>query len=512
MSANGFFGRLIGSGAADEGDEPGTSPRSGTEGIGGATTTTKGGPGRGRAAAPQEEGQMPRYLAVERLAGAIADLPPDVPRESAALIVRKTLDAAGVELSEVDASTRAQESRLSSEIGAAEDRQETFREKTREAVRSLEEEIRKAREACEEVVASEERKISRHRALLGEVRRVRAFFGFSEAEGGGEEAGPPEGEEPAGPAEQRGTRRAERRGTRRAREPLDAEEARHVRARQDGWAVVREGNERATSVHPTQAEAANEGRDIARKEETEFFLHARDGRVREHNSYVKDEPPLQRAEVAGRADQEAPEEQEEVVGQEGGDPIVRASDAAEQDHHGEPGPSIEGAGHTQEAQGSAAEPLDERSRELQERYAGYLVRDVNGEKIGEIDRLFLGENDQLEYLGSKTDPTESRSILIPMAASRVDDERRMIEVNALKYMIEDGPAFESEEEITPELERRVCDYYGITFVEPSTKKAVYGANYAASAASRGEEVSPAEAEGVSTGEEEVRMQRAEEEP
>jgi Uncharacterized protein conserved in bacteria (DUF2188) len=59
----------------------------------------------------------------------------------------------------------------------------------------------------------------------------------------------------------------------------------HVEPRKKGWAVVREGNERATSVHLTQAEAAKEGQDIARRDETEFFLHAQDGRIREHNSY-----------------------------------------------------------------------------------------------------------------------------------------------------------------------------------------------------------------------------------
>ena len=161
-----------------------------------------------RGVASEERQQPPRGLTVERLAGAIADLPPDVPRESAVLIVRKTLDAADVELSEVDASTREQESRLRSEIGLAEDRRKEFWEKTREAVRSLEEEIRKSQEtvrsleeeirksqeACDEVVAYEERKISRDRALLRKVRHVRAFFGLSKTEG----------EEGAGPAE-RGT-------------------------------------------------------------------------------------------------------------------------------------------------------------------------------------------------------------------------------------------------------------------------------------------------------------------
>ena len=38
----------------------------------------------------------------------------------------------------------------------------------------------------------------------------------------------------------------------------------HVVPRESGWAVMREGSERATSVHPTQAEAAKEAREIAR--------------------------------------------------------------------------------------------------------------------------------------------------------------------------------------------------------------------------------------------------------
>src|SRR5215207_11148367 len=172
MSANGFLGGLLGRDARED-DDPGTH-RPGEE-I--ATTTRSSRRSGTRGAAPQEghHQQQPRGLTVESLAGAIADLPPAVPRESAVLIVRKTLDAAGVRLSEVDASTRAQESRLTSEIGLVEDRREELREKTQETVRSLqeeirktqetvrslEEEVRKAREACDEVVAYEERKISR---------------------------------------------------------------------------------------------------------------------------------------------------------------------------------------------------------------------------------------------------------------------------------------------------------------------------------------------------------------
>ena len=191
MGANGFLGR-----DAHEDDDTGTHHHPGEE-IG-----TRRRRSRRRGTAPEEGQQPPRGLTVERLAGVIADLPSSLPRESAVLIVRKTLDAADVELSEVDASTREQEVRLSSEVGLAENRQKELREKTQETVRSLEEEIRKSREACDEVVAYEERKISHDRALLRKVRRVRAFFGLAKAEG----------EEGADPAE---------RGTQQILEPSD---------------------------------------------------------------------------------------------------------------------------------------------------------------------------------------------------------------------------------------------------------------------------------------------------
>ena len=219
MGTNGFLGGILGRDAHED-DDPGTHHHPGEE----IETTTGRRRSARRGAAPQEGHRPPppppRGLTVERLAGAIADLPPDVPRQSAVLIVRKTLDAAGVRLSEVDESTREQEVRLSHEIGLAEDRRKELREKTRETVRSLEEEIRKAREACEDVVAYEERKISRDRALLGEVRRVRTFFELFGAEGGEEDAGQAEVEELPGPTE---------RGTQQIREPLDAAKARRMR-------------------------------------------------------------------------------------------------------------------------------------------------------------------------------------------------------------------------------------------------------------------------------------------
>ena len=59
----------------------------------------------------------------------------------------------------------------------------------------------------------------------------------------------------------------------------------HIELRDDAWIVLREGNQRATSVHPTQSEAAESGRELARRDGAEFFLHGQDGHVREHHDY-----------------------------------------------------------------------------------------------------------------------------------------------------------------------------------------------------------------------------------
>ena len=66
----------------------------------------------------------------------------------------------------------------------------------------------------------------------------------------------------------------------------------HVTPREDGrWNVVRDGAERASSVHDTQAEAATAGRGTARRERTELYVHGRDGRIRERDSYGNDPYP-----------------------------------------------------------------------------------------------------------------------------------------------------------------------------------------------------------------------------
>ncbi|MDQ3964948.1 MAG: PRC-barrel domain-containing protein [Actinomycetota bacterium] len=97
--------------------------------------------------------------------------------------------------------------------------------------------------------------------------------------------------------------------------------------------------------------------------------------------------------------------------------------------------------------------------ELEERYAGYEVYDRDGERIGRVDDLFVDENDRLEYVGVKMGLLETRSILIPMDAARVDERWRVIEVSQPKSKVQEGPTFDNADEITPEFEERVRNYY-----------------------------------------------------
>jgi hypothetical protein len=125
-----------------------------------------------------EETVEPRGFTVERAAEVIKNLPPEVPRPAAVRIVRGTLEAAGIDVAELATSTKARESRLNSEIELSQGRIQKLKEDTEEVIRSLEEEIRKTREARDSGVAEQERKISGARTSLGDVEMVRNFFGL----------------------------------------------------------------------------------------------------------------------------------------------------------------------------------------------------------------------------------------------------------------------------------------------------------------------------------------------
>lgn len=59
----------------------------------------------------------------------------------------------------------------------------------------------------------------------------------------------------------------------------------------DRWANRRQGSTRVSQTFGTQAEAAEAAREAARRDATEHFIHGRDGKIRERNSYGSDPYP-----------------------------------------------------------------------------------------------------------------------------------------------------------------------------------------------------------------------------
>ncbi|QIN84694.1 hypothetical protein GBA63_20100 [Rubrobacter tropicus] len=161
-----FFSRMF---KENEGDGEGTSIYSRQE-IG------------SERANESESGPHSRAFTVERAAEVIKNLPPEVPRPAAVRIVRQTLEAAGIDINELDSSTRARESRLESEIDLSEERIRKLKDDTEDVIRNLEDQIRKAREARNFGVAEQERKIDAAEAGLEDIDMVRGFFGLPQSE------------------------------------------------------------------------------------------------------------------------------------------------------------------------------------------------------------------------------------------------------------------------------------------------------------------------------------------
>ncbi len=65
----------------------------------------------------------------------------------------------------------------------------------------------------------------------------------------------------------------------------------HVVPHDDGWAVRGADSQRATSIHRTQQDAIDAGREIARNQGSELFIHGRDGRIRDRDSHGNDPFP-----------------------------------------------------------------------------------------------------------------------------------------------------------------------------------------------------------------------------
>ena len=65
----------------------------------------------------------------------------------------------------------------------------------------------------------------------------------------------------------------------------------HVVPHQGDWAVKGSGNEKVTRVFETQHQAIDYAQQIAKNQQSEMFIHNRQGQIRERNSYGHDPHP-----------------------------------------------------------------------------------------------------------------------------------------------------------------------------------------------------------------------------
>jgi hypothetical protein len=65
----------------------------------------------------------------------------------------------------------------------------------------------------------------------------------------------------------------------------------HVVPRGKDWAIKGEGNDKATAIVSTQAEAIKIAREIAINQKSEVVIHRSDGTIRDKDSYGNDPNP-----------------------------------------------------------------------------------------------------------------------------------------------------------------------------------------------------------------------------
>jgi uncharacterized protein (TIGR02271 family) len=247
----------------------------------------------------------------------------------------------------------------------------------------------------------------------------------------------------------------------------------HIELRGEEWVVVREGNKRATSTHPTQSEAAEIGRDLARRDKSEFFLHAQDGQIREHRDYGEGQPSADEGIVDSVSETVGT-----VTGVVGGTTGVAAqaagstsqqteSTADREERQDDSGADVASGGESsgrgvgEEVRGLTGAGRAESLGTPEERYAEYGIYDQYGERIGPLSDLFVDVNDEPEYVGVETGLPGNRSVLIPADDISVDDRLRRMVVSHPRSLVETAPSLGHEDEVTPEFERRVRVHFGL---------------------------------------------------
>lgn len=64
-----------------------------------------------------------------------------------------------------------------------------------------------------------------------------------------------------------------------------------VKTTEGGWAVKKGGSDKASKTFDTQQKAIDYGRQVAKNQGAEFYIHGKDGKIRSKDSYGNDPHP-----------------------------------------------------------------------------------------------------------------------------------------------------------------------------------------------------------------------------
>jgi hypothetical protein len=100
---------------------------------------------------------------------------------------------------------------------------------------------------------------------------------------------------------------------------------------------------------------------------------------------------------------------------------------------------------------------------MEDMYSRYDVLDQNGDKIGTVDAAYIDERDQHEYVAASRGVVGlipgTGSSLISLDISRVDNNRRTIELSVEKDMVKDSPSVDTGKPPSSEQASQVRGYY-----------------------------------------------------
>jgi PRC-barrel domain len=93
---------------------------------------------------------------------------------------------------------------------------------------------------------------------------------------------------------------------------------------------------------------------------------------------------------------------------------------------------------------------------------GWAVLDPVGEKIGKLDDVFVGSDNQPRYIGVKIGLFGTKMTLIPVQlVIGIDPDEEAVRVSITKDVAKEGPMFDRDHQFTPEDEAMIWDSYGL---------------------------------------------------